>query len=232
MAVGALLAVGYVRWQGTKINLAPKRIYDLFFYVLIAGLMGGRLGYVIINAKEFDRFLDIFKVWEGGLVFYGSLISGSAVFLLLVKLWKLNFFALADIVAPAIVLAHGIGRVGCFFAGCCYGAQTSLPWGVIFTNADSLAPLSSALHPTQLYSAIGNIAIFVWLHLRLWKKKYDGEIILWYLVLYGIFRFSVEFFRADFRGPEFLALTLMQYVSLIMAGSGLTLMIRGTLKNT
>ncbi|MFH1379669.1 MAG: prolipoprotein diacylglyceryl transferase [bacterium] len=231
VAIGALLGMGYIRWQGVKIPLTPKQIYDLVFYVLVSGLIGARLCYVIINIKEFDQFVDIFKIWEGGLVFYGGLIGGFITFIILLKLWKINFFAGADVFAPALMLAHSIGRIGCFFAGCCYGSQTSLPWGITFTNPFSLAPLGAALQPTQIYAAAGNFIIFIFLHIRSLRKKYHGEILLWYIILYGIFRFCVEIFRADSRGPEFLSMTIMQYFSLFIAGAGIILMKKGMLKH-
>jgi phosphatidylglycerol:prolipoprotein diacylglycerol transferase len=102
--------------------------------------------------------------------------------------------------APSIALAHFFGRIGCFFAGCCYGKYCDLPWAVTFNNPDSLAPQGLPLHPTQLYEALSNMAIFLFLFFFRKHKKYDGQIFWLYVFIYGITRSFIEIFRADFRG--------------------------------
>ena len=140
--------------------------------------------------------------------------------------WKV-----ADITAPAIAIAHAFGRVGCFAAGCCYGIPTDAPWGVTFTNSYSGTlvgvPLNIPLHPTQLYSALGNLAIFgvlLWLYRR---KRFDGQVFWSYTVLYGIFRFAVEFWRGDPRGTMFSGmLSTSQFVAILMVTVGLGMLAR------
>jgi phosphatidylglycerol:prolipoprotein diacylglycerol transferase len=138
-----------------------------------------------------------------------------------------------DLVAPSIAIGHGIGRLGCFFAGCCYGKPTALDWGVTFTSPlagkISGTPLGVALHPTQLYEAGAeflNFAILVWLGT---KRRLTGQIIGAYFVLYGIERGTIEFFRGD-PGRTLLfgdRVSLMQIVSLVLILLGVYLWFRG-----
>lgn len=226
VALGAILGMLYLKYQAPKISLSIKHVYDLVFYSMLGGLIGGRILYVLCNIHEFYQFPDVFKVWEGGLIFYGGLSGGLIVCIILFKLWHIPFFAGMDVIMPGAVLAHAVGRLGCLFAGCCYGAKTGLPWGITFTNQYVLAPTGIKLHPTQVYAFLGNVLIFLVLHYRLKTKRFDGDVVLWYMMLYGIFRFLIEFLRADPRGPVLLSLTLMQYISLGMAGIGAVVYIK------
>jgi phosphatidylglycerol:prolipoprotein diacylglycerol transferase len=105
-----------------------------------------------------------------------------------------------DLVSPLLALGLFFGRIGCFFAGCCYGKETSLPWGVVFTNPNSLARLNVPLHPTQLYDAANGLAIFLFLIWRERRKAFDGQIFSLFLLLYSITRFFIEMLRGDPRG--------------------------------
>jgi phosphatidylglycerol:prolipoprotein diacylglycerol transferase len=116
------------------------------------------------------------------------------------KKHKMQLWAVADILAPSLALGQAIGRWGCFFAGCCYGRETDVPWAITFTDGKSLAPLGIALHPTQIYLSFNALVIFgilLWLSKR---KSFDGQIIWIYGILYSIGRFIIEFYRNDDRG--------------------------------
>jgi phosphatidylglycerol:prolipoprotein diacylglycerol transferase len=113
---------------------------------------------------------------------------------------RLPVWKLADLISPLIALGLSFGRIGCFFAGCCYGKETSLPWAVVFKNPDSLARLNVPLHPTQLYDAVNGLAIFFFLSWLEKKKSFDGQIFWLFLFLYSITRFFIEIFRGDPRG--------------------------------
>jgi phosphatidylglycerol:prolipoprotein diacylglycerol transferase len=119
---------------------------------------------------------------------------------------KLPVWRTMDVFAPAIALGHGIGRLGCFSAGCCWGVETRLPWAVTFNNPEAArfgTPLGIPLHPTQLYEAAGEFAIFAFLLWRLRKPHADGQVIGLYLVLYAALRFVVEFVRYQQEPPPF-----------------------------
>jgi phosphatidylglycerol:prolipoprotein diacylglycerol transferase len=116
------------------------------------------------------------------------------------KFHRLPIWKLADLISPLIALGLSFGRIGCFFAGCCYGKETSLPWAVVFHNPDSLARLNVPLHPTQLYDAANGLAIFFFLGWMEKRKTFDGQIFCLCLFLYATTRFFIEIFRGDPRG--------------------------------
>jgi phosphatidylglycerol:prolipoprotein diacylglycerol transferase len=204
---GLFVALGFLTaMQVSKINAKPhgisaEIITDIFFVILISALVGARLLYVIINFNSYrDNLLGVFHIWNGGLVFFGGFIAAVTACAIYFKKKNLSIFKTADIIAPGIALGHAVGRIGCLFAGCCYGKVCDLPIAIKFTNSDSLAPLNIFLHPTQIYSMISNLILFftlLWLQKR---KKFDGMVFLIYIILYSLFRSIIEFFRGDFRG--------------------------------
>lgn len=158
---------------------------------------------------------------QAGGVFYGGLIVGVLVGVWYLRRHRLPVWKVADVAAPAVALAHAFGRVGCFAAGCCYGVPTELPWGVTFTNSYSGTlvgvPLNIPLHPTQLYSALGNLLIFAALLWFYRRKSFDGQVFWVYVAAYSVFRFVVEFWRGDPRGAVFGdALSTSQFVAIVM----------------
>jgi phosphatidylglycerol:prolipoprotein diacylglycerol transferase len=204
LALGFLAAIWFTNRNARFHGIKAEDISDLFFVILVSGIIGGRLLYVIINFEAFRASpLDIFKLWNGGLVFFGGFISAVVASIITLKIKKMPFLKTADIIAPGAALGHGIGRLGCFFAGCCYGRQCDLPIAVQFSHPESLAPLHVPLHPTQLYMALANLALFFVLVFFQRRKRFHGMIFLSYIILYSVFRFIIEFFRGDFRGDFF-----------------------------
>jgi phosphatidylglycerol:prolipoprotein diacylglycerol transferase len=133
-----------------------------------------------------------------------------------------------DVLALAMPLGQGIGRIGCFMAGCCYGRPTDLPWGVTFTDPQSLGPVGVKIHPTQLYESLLVLGVLaVLLHLRS-RKRFEGQLLGTYFLLAGLVRFAVEFFRGDPRGPDILAgMPSTQVIALSMAVVGGCLLVWG-----
>lgn len=211
LAMGFLAAVWFSKRNARFYDLKPDDISDLFFVILISGIVGARLLYVIINFDDFKASpLDIFKLWNGGLVFFGGFMGAVAASIVTIRIKNLPFFKTADTIAPGVALGHGIGRLGCFFAGCCYGRQCDLPIAVQFSHPDSLAPLHVPLHPTQIYMVAANLILFFILIFLQRRKRFHGMIFLSYIILYSVFRFIIEFFRGDFRGDfyfEFLSVS-------------------------
>jgi phosphatidylglycerol:prolipoprotein diacylglycerol transferase len=204
LALGFLAAIWFTNRNARFYGIKSSDISDLFFVILISGIIGGRLLYVILNFEEFRATpLDMFKLWNGGLVFFGGFISAVAASLITLKIKHLPFLKTADAIAPGAALGHGIGRFGCFFAGCCYGRQCELPFAVQFSDPHSLAPLHVPLHPTQIYMVLANLLLFFILVFLQGRKRFHGMIFLSYIILYSIFRFIIEFFRGDFRGNFF-----------------------------
>lgn len=226
IALGFLAGIYFAVKEARRLGEEPEMIMDLCFYLLIAAIIGSRLFYVATNPKMFlDNPVEILKIWNGGLVFYGGFIAALITGVIYLKVKNIPVWKTADIMAPSVALAHFFGRIGCFFAGCCYGKYCDLPWAVTFSNPDSLAPQGLPLHPTQLYSALNNLAIFLFLFSFRKRKKYDGQLFWLYVLIYGITRSFIEIFRADFRGEFFYGIfSVSQVVGGIMAVVSLTML--------
>ncbi len=201
-AIATVLAVLKIRKSNIRISL--ENAADLFFYTALSGFLGSRMFFVLINFEVYRQHpWQIFKIWEGGLVFYGGLIPAAMVAFGYMRWRRLPLWKLADLISPLIALGLSFGRTGCFFAGCCFGKETSLPWAIVFKNPESLARLNVPLHPTQLYDAVNGLAIFLFLSWMEKKKTFDGQIFWLFLFLYSITRFFIEMFRGDPRGVLF-----------------------------
>ena len=206
-AYGFFLALGFIAGlvlamiAARKEGVAFERVVDLFFYTVLSAILGSRTLFVLINFDVYRHNpLQIFKIWEGGLVFYGGLILAVGISIGYMRWNRLPIWKWADLFSPPIALGLFLGRIGCFFAGCCYGKETSLPWGVIFTDPNSLARLNIPLHPVQLYEAGNNLAIFFFLKWREKRKAFEGQIFWLFLFLYSVTRFFIEMLRGDPRG--------------------------------
>jgi phosphatidylglycerol:prolipoprotein diacylglycerol transferase len=201
IALAALAGMLVARLEAKRLGMDPEKVVDACFYVVVAAIVGSRLFYVITNIDFFmSAPLDVFKIWNGGLVFYGGFIGSAITLIVYLRIYHLPLGKMADIAALALPLGHAIGRIGCFFAGCCYGKLCHHPWAITFKNPDSLAPLFVQLHPTQLYSSVSNFLVFLLIISLRRFKQYDGQLFWIYFALYGINRSIIEVFRGDFRG--------------------------------
>lgn len=193
-AIGILLTLHFAK----KEKIAPELVLDLAIYVVISAVLGARFLYV---AGQWDYFrtnpAEIIMLQNGGLVFLGGLIFSFIAVLIFAQLKKIKLLKLLDAIAPGAALGYAIGRIGCFLNGCCFGLPAKLPWGVVFPHG-SLADFycsGEKLHPTQLYSSLAMFLVFLVLIRIYQNKKFNGQLFFWWLILYSIYRFSVEFFR-------------------------------------
>ncbi len=201
VASGFLLAVLLARREAHRTGIDPELILDLSFYLLLAALAGSRVFYVLGNWAEFaENPIDIIKFWRGGLVFYGGLIFALPIGVWYVRKHRLNFSVMADLMAPSIAIGQALGRLGCFSAGCCYGKPATGFCAVTFRDANSLAPLGIPLHPTQLYESAATFGIFLALIVMRRAKRFQGQLLWYYLLFYSTARFIIEFYRGDPRG--------------------------------
>jgi phosphatidylglycerol:prolipoprotein diacylglycerol transferase len=228
LALGFMAAVWFSKRNAKFYNTTDQVISDLFLVILLSAIVGARFLYVLINFETFSNNpLEIFKIWNGGLVFFGGFIAAVGACLILLKLKKLPIAKTADIIAPGIALGHSIGRFGCLFAGCCYGRACDLPFAIKFTNPDGLAPLNVYLHPTQIYMVISNFLLFLVLMWLQKRKKFHGMVFLVYIMLYSAFRSGIEFFRGDFRGDFFFeCLSMSQGIGLVVSFLALVMLIK------
>ena len=241
MAVGVAFALWFLFIQAKKHDLPSSKIIDMAFYTIIISLIGAKLILLVGNISYYMRYWrELLSLARSGGVFQGGLTFGFLFALWYFHKHRIPTWKAADIVAPALALGHGFGRIGCFSAGCCYGTECSLPWGVIFKSkyASDLTgiPLGIPLHPTQLYEAALNFLNFFVLFLILKKKRFDGQVFSLYIINYSIIRYFVEFYRGDhpdkaflFRNPSpYLSLSVPQLFCILglIAGVALLLILR------
>lgn len=206
MAAGYSLGTAWILYEARKDGLNREAIFDMLIIQLIVGVCGSRLLFVLEYTPEKLTFSDFFAFEQGGLTFYGAVISSFIFDLLYLKLRKIPFWRVMDCVGFGLPLGIVLARLGCFFNGCCYGIACNCAWGFEFEHAGH-----GLRHPTQLYESISGLAIFVILqYLRRFRRNY-GEAFLACMALYGFFRFFIEFLRAE--NPEiFFGLKLSQMI--------------------
>lgn len=194
--LGTLLAMKLAKKVGFETDL----ILDLVIYLVIGGVVGARLFYVFVYEPEryLREPLQIFALWNGGMVYYGALIGGFITGTWFILRKKLPFWTLADVVSPPLALGYGIVRIGCFLNGCCYGKPTSSIIGVVFPFIDG-GPSLDTLHryPTQLFSSAFGFILLGMLLLIWRKKKFSGQVFLSFLILYAVERTVVEYYREN-----------------------------------
>ncbi len=200
----ALAILVVVLWTLWEVKKGANISYDTVFTAAIVGIPSGII---------FARMLHVIDLWDyysqypgqiiggGGLTAYGAILGAALSVWVYSKLSKQPFGYLADTIAPGIILAQAIGRVGCTINGCCYGVATSLPWGITYISPDSLAPLGIATHPTTVYEIIWNLMVFAVLLKLRGRLKPSGSLFLVYLSSYSLWRLSTDFLR---EGSSFL----------------------------
>jgi phosphatidylglycerol:prolipoprotein diacylglycerol transferase len=219
IAIGLVVGIIVASRIGKSQGIGFQKIMDMGLIIIITGIIGSRLAYVLINFSYYKTYpADIFKLWNGGLVFSGGLIAVLLVMVWYAKQTGRSLWQIGDLWAPAAAVGQAIGRIGCFMAGCCYGKPTDMPWGVVFTDPKSLAyPLNTPLHPTQLYSSFSGLIIFIILMILNRKKRFEGQVLLWFLILHSTARLLIEQFRGDDRGLIFGgSWTATQFITLII----------------
>ena len=191
--VGVLIAGRRAEKRGTAKEIVP----DLSILLIVLAVVGSRTLYIVTHRDHYRSIIDIIALWQGGATYYGGILlalAGAAIYL---KRKKISFFLVADICSPSIALGVFLTRVGCFLSGCCFGRPTDCPLGVAFpvdSPAGHVFP-GSAVHPTQLYSSLYGLVIFVALILMERKWSFRGSTFSLFCILYGTARFAVDFFR-------------------------------------
>ncbi|MGC2725058.1 MAG: prolipoprotein diacylglyceryl transferase [Candidatus Acidiferrales bacterium] len=236
VASGVLLSLWYGRRQAPRAGVDPDKLWNMGIYFVLVALIVAKI-WLVFSAWDYymanPREIFSIATFQSGGTFYGGVVGGVLTILLYTHFQKMPLLPTLDTCAAALPIGHAIGRMGCFFAGCCYGKPTTVPWGVTFTNptASELAgtPLGVHLHPTQLYEAsleFLNFLFLMWLGKR---QRFVGQIFGGYLMLYGTERGIIEFFRGDpGRSTMFHdSVSLMQLVSVGLIITGAFLWWRG-----
>jgi phosphatidylglycerol:prolipoprotein diacylglycerol transferase len=201
---GLFIALGtgigiYLALQDKQLFKAidQESFFSFIVYTIIAAIAGGRLLFALENWHDLSSVGFIFQFWQPGYSILGAITLATLCGFWYLKKQSIAPAVVLDRVALYIPLIQSIARIGCYFAGCCYGIATTVPWAVVYTHPKNLAPLYSAVHPTQLYSSLLLFCLFISLYYfqKLFSKK--GQLLSLYLIGAGFERFIVDFLRAD-----------------------------------
>ena len=238
---GVLVALAFLTALALATKFAKQRgmntekIVNLGVYCALVGMLGAKLLMIALDPDYRAHPAEIFSLstLQSAGIFYGGFILAVVFAFFYMRAQQLPLLPTCDVFAPGLAIGHGIGRLGCFAAGCCWGKPTHLPWAVTFRNADATTgvPLNVPLHPTQLYEAFAEGLVCLILIWQLRRPHRDGQVIGLYGLLYGMVRFGVEFLREhDASNPLGGPFTLEQWISLGLAMFGLYL-IAGRVRN-
>jgi len=208
--------------EAKRKQISKDAFSNIFFWTAVFAFIGARLLYVVV---EFNQFLEApvsVLFGRSGFVFYGGVLSGFVTLIILTRKYNIKFAKFGDVIALGIPLGHAFGRMGCFFYGCCYGRPTDSWFGVLFPIESPAGILGTKVIPTQLISAFFLLLLFVFLMIYRRRSKFEGQVGIFYLLLYGVFRFIIEFFRADPRG-SLGPFSTSQIISLFLIAIGIFL---------
>ena len=226
IGIGFLAAYLLCDYRAKKKGLDPDHVFGLAVWVIIIGLGGAKLLYYITTIDDIIRNPKLLLDIANGFVVYGGIIGGIFGGYVYCRKNKLDFLKYADLILPAVALAQGFGRIGCFLAGCCYGMETEGAFAVVFRNS-AYAPNHVRLLPTQLMSSGLNFLHFFVLLWLSGRVKKDGQVAAVYLILYSMGRFVMEFFRGDLIRGTVGSLTTSQFISLFAAAAGVIMLAAG-----
>lgn len=223
MIVGWFVVMRFAKQDG----IGQEPAGAIYMWTAVWSIVGARLLYVIVQHREFDGVVDLFKVWKGGLVAYGGMIGGFVASWYGCRKRKISLLRWADVAAPAVVLGTAITRVGCLLFGCDYGKQTAVPWAIRFPKGRpawddhvsnfglaSDAARSLPVHPTQVYEMLAGLCIFGLLVLMRRWRKFSGQVFVAWVIGYGILRPIIELYRDDKQRGTVGPLSTSQFIGL------------------
>ena len=201
LVTGIALGIFLAGKRAASAGLPGEKVADLAFWVVLWGLLGAKVLLLVTEPSYLTSLTNLWWLLRSGGVFYGGFIGAVIAAFVLLHRYHIPFLRTADALAPSLALGHFFGRLGCFAAGCCYGTICPEPWGVTFTHplAHSISgtPLGVPLHPTQLYEAALNLANYGFLAWLYRRQPRAGTVLAAYLMVYGVGRFVIEYFRGD-----------------------------------
>lgn len=204
LALAFFAGLWYIKRRSEAEKLPFEQMLNVAYILIFSGVIGARLGYVLLHLSEFaDDPLSAINPFQGGrfgiagLNLYGGVLLALVAVFLYLRLKKLSWPAVLDMLAPTVGLGIGLGRIGCFLNGCCFGTPTDLPWAITYhagSIPDYVFP-GQSIHPAQLYSALYGFLLFFVLHNILKRKRFDGQVIAVYLMFEAVFRYLIEYVR-------------------------------------
>ncbi len=216
MGIGVGLAHGSARSLLLKKQIDLKGFFPLFWGAFIASWIGAKVFFLALSSGDnFSTYIHASNFWlGGGFVFYGGLIFGALYLLIYTVLLRRFGWQHVYLFLPGLALGHGVGRIGCFLAGCCYGKESDLLWSIHMHGVDR--------HPVQLYEALSLFAIAGLLHWQIGRGQKSLSVLLSYIVSYSVVRFFMEYFRGDLvRGIHWFNLSSSQIVSIVLIVSSI-----------
>ncbi|NMW84299.1 prolipoprotein diacylglyceryl transferase [Peptoniphilus sp. AGMB00490] len=232
---GILIAIGVFLAIFITEKMAEKKDYkfglykdistDVSIFAVLIGVLGARLYYVIFEWEYYSKHLDeIFAIRNGGLAIYGGIIAGGLAIYFFCKHKKVKTLTLLDCVAPGLALAQSIGRWGNYINGEAHGGVTDVPWAILVDG--------QWVHPTFFYESIVNFSIFLFLYFYLSKRqKFEGELISFYMIVYGIARFFIEGMRTDSLYIGIFRVSQLVSIAIIIFGISIRIIAKSRQKN-
>ena len=233
-ALGLICGLMLIIHLGRQQGLDPEKLWNLGILAVLSGIVGAKALYLYNERAEY--FQNPRQLFTLSTLQAGGVWSGGVLLALILCVWYMRrndmpILRTCDVFAPGLALGHAFGRIGCFAAGCCYGRETHVPWAVTFHNPLAAeivgTPLNVPLHPTQLYEFVVELANCLFLVWLIKRKKFEGEILGTYLIIYGVARYFIEFFRGDPGRGEFIGfITTTQVIALLLVVGGGVLWMR------
>jgi len=226
---GLMIAVGYMsallisERRARKQGMDTDILYGIFWCAVLGGAAGSKLLFYLVNISDILKDPSMLLQFQNGWVVYGGIIGGVLASWGYCRYKKADFVQYLDLVMPAVAFAQGCGRIGCFFAGCCYGRETDSALSIQYWQS-AYAPNGVKLIPTQIYSSIGDFAIAFLLMAYARRKPAKGKVAAGYCILYSLGRFVIEAFRNDYRG-EVGIFSVSQLISIFIMALGIGLFV-------
>jgi len=231
LAIAFLIATYIAARQAEKEGIPSQIIFSLGLLLMISAVVGARVFHILQHTRSYGSLTDITGMWASGLsglAFYGGFILALVVGILYMRWNGLSVSGVTDVLAPSLMLGAGIGRIGCFLAGCCFGKPTSLPWGVTFPE-NSLTTLElgrmEKVHPTQLYSSASLLVIFSILLLLRKHIKLKGILFLLAILMYSVHRFLIDLLRYYTPDERMGGLATSQVISIVATVTSIAIMV-------
>ncbi|MFH1508759.1 MAG: prolipoprotein diacylglyceryl transferase [bacterium] len=216
---GLMVGLGFLVGIITIVVLANKdkididHVLNLAIYIFIGSFIGARLFYILLFTEEFSAdWMEVFRIWNGGMVFYGGLIGALLASYIYIKVKKLKFWEMADVFTPGLAIGIAIGRLGCFFIHDHIGKETSMPWGLSYFE-------DTVRHEPSMYGVLSALAMFVVFLIIRKKMKFHGQLFVIFTLWYSFARLIFDGFRSTdlpFSDPRFIGLTISQHISIIL----------------
>lgn len=248
--IGFLFAIAFARRRCQQVGYDPEIVMDLAFWILVAGISGGRVAYLAQYHQELlasagtlpELLFAAVNLSKGGLVLIGAMVGAGIGFFTFCTIRKIPALPLVDIITPSIFIGVGFGRIGCLMNGCCFGDRCDLPWGICFPHGsstfevlyhrgfvDGTAAYTMPLHPTQIYSSLNGFVLAFVTSQFFWHRRFAGDVFGLGCVLYPITRILLEFIRADEMGQFGTSFTISQWYSVGILCFGIGLLLRNRL---